>query len=89
MTNQHRFMDNRLSQKTERHRQITARYDLWYSLNDLGAGLMFVIGSILFFSEATQTPATWLFLTGSILFTVRPTIRVVQDIHLRRLSHNN
>ncbi|UTF61765.1 YrhK family protein [Gilvimarinus sp. DA14] len=79
------FCDARLAEQSDRHRQISARYDLWYSLNDLAAGVLFVIGSVLFFSESTQTSATWLFLIGSLLFTVRPAIRVVQDIHLRRM----
>ena len=79
----HRIFDSRLTQLSEEHSRVSARYDLWYALNDWAAGLLFVVGSILFFEPETETAATWLFLIGSVLFTVRPTIRLVRDIHLR------
>jgi hypothetical protein len=31
------------------------------------------------------TPADWLFLLGSILFAIKPTIDMVRSLHLRRL----
>ncbi len=74
-----------LSTKTERHMQLFQYYQLAYTLNDLCAGLLFVIGSVLFFFEQTTYTATWLFLVGSISFTIRPAIKLLREIHLTRL----
>ena len=46
---------------------------------------MFVFGSICFFFESLQTAALVLFLLGSVLFAVKPTVDVVRSVHLRRL----
>lgn len=61
-----------------------AWYEIAYTLVDFGAALSFIIGSILFFFEAAQVPATVLFLVGSILFACKPTIRLVREIRLAR-----
>ena len=50
------------------------------------AALLFVIGSILFFNEATVEFGTWLFLVGSIFFGLKPTIRLIREWHLLRLG---
>jgi hypothetical protein len=67
------------------HRQVYAAYELWYTAVDFGAAACFIAGSILFFSEATQWVGTWLFLSGSILFAGKPTIRLLRELqYLRR-----
>ena len=43
-----------------------------------------VIGSILFFSPATDTQACWMFLIGSIFFAVSPTVALRREIRLDR-----
>ncbi|MEI3609374.1 YrhK family protein [Pseudogracilibacillus sp. SO10305] len=40
---------------------------------------------MLFFSESTVTIGTWLFLIGSIQLLIRPIIRIIRNIHLKRL----
>jgi len=40
------------------------------------AGLLFVIGSLLFFREDTTIVGVWFYLIGSIGFTVRPAIHL-------------
>ncbi len=77
--------DPTLPTKTERHTQVFRCYELAYTLNDFCAGLLFVIGSILFFSAATTYMATWLFLVGSVSFTIRPAIKLLRDFHLIQL----
>jgi len=47
--------------------------------------VLFLVGSILFFDEATAVVGTWLFVTGSVLMLIRPTIRLTRRIHLTRL----
>lgn len=65
---------------------IRQRYETLSILNDVLIGLVFLIGSFLFFSEATMTVATTLFVIGSALMLVRPVIRLTRRVHLTRLS---
>lgn len=63
---------------------VRQRYETLSTANDFLAGVTFVVGSVLFFFESTTYAATWFFLVGSILFVLRPTIRLTRRIHLRR-----
>lgn len=65
--------------RTARNRRIYALYELWYTVVDVGAAASFLIGSVLFFEESTQTVATWFFLVGSVLFMLKPTIRLMRE----------
>lgn len=49
------------------------------------AAAAFIIGSILFFFNSEQVPATWFFLVGSVLFAARPTVKVLREYHLARI----
>ncbi|MDF2232739.1 YrhK family protein [Albimonas sp. CAU 1670] len=69
---------------TAQSRRIFAIYEIVYTCVDFGAALTFIIGSIMFFSDAWQIPGTWMFLVGSILFAVKPTLRLVREVHLYR-----
>ncbi len=68
-------------QRDERSRAIYAAYEIAYTAVDFGAALAFVAGSILFFYEDLQTAGTWLFLIGSVLFALKPTLRLAREIH--------
>jgi len=68
------------------HREVYALYELAYTMVDFSAALLFVIGSVMFFSESWQIPGTWCFLIGSILFGVKPTLRFVRELHFIRLG---
>lgn len=63
---------------------IRKRYEVLSILNDILVALWFVVGSVLFFWESTNTEGTWLFLFGSIELAVRPVIRLARHVHLRR-----
>ncbi|MFC2968167.1 YrhK family protein [Acidimangrovimonas pyrenivorans] len=76
--------DNR--NRTPQHCRIWAAYEVAYTFVDFSAAGMFVIGSALFFDQATTYLATWLFLVGSICFGLKPTLRLVREIHLLRLG---
>jgi hypothetical protein len=52
---------------------------------DFGAASCFVIGSAFFFFTSLTKAADWLFLVGSVLFAIKPTIDVVRSFHLGRL----
>lgn len=72
-----------------RHSEVWRQYEILYHVNDFVAGLLFVVGSVLFFWESTQRTATWMFLVGSILFTLRPGIRLMRDLRLTRLPDDD
>jgi hypothetical protein len=65
---------------------IRQRYAALSIGNDVLIALWFLVGSILFFHEATTTAATWCFLLGSIEFLIRPAIRLTRLVHIRRIG---
>lgn len=64
---------------------IRQRYEVLSIANDFVLGLVFLVGSILFFGEDTVFFGTWLFVLGSIQMMLRPTIRFVRKLHLQRV----
>lgn len=68
------------------HRQIYAYAEMAYTIVEFLAAAFFVVGSILFFSTATTHVAIWLFLIGSILFGMRPTIKLLREIVYLRVG---
>ena len=70
---------------SEHHAKIYGLYEKVYTLVEFAAAVSFIIGSVLFFNPSQQIPATWFFLIGSILFAVRPTVRVLRENHLARV----
>ena len=79
-----RHDNRRLSGNT---RRLYARYELVYTLVDFLAALSFLLGSILFFWNATEIEALWLFVIGSLLFMLKPTIRLVREVHMYRVGY--
>ena len=76
---------NWMNFRSQRHGALYGHYQTVYDSVDALAAIAFIIGSALFFSEATKTAATWLFLAGSIFFAVRPLVHLARDVHLSRL----
>ena len=71
--------NRRQSADTER---IHAAFEMAHTVVDLIAAVCFLIGSVLFFWESTQTTATWLFVLGSACFCLKPTLRFVREMKL-------
>lgn len=71
--------------RSARHRQVYARYELVRTVVDFLAALCFVVGSVFYFSADTTLLGTWLFLVGSILFAVKPTVKLARELALVRL----
>ena len=67
-------------------RRLYARFEIAHTIVDFSAALCFIIGSIMFFSEAWMTPATWFFTVGSFLFAMKPTLRLWREIKLYRMG---
>ena len=66
--------------------RIRGVYESLSIANDFLAGILFLVGSILFFRESPMVAATWLFVLGSVLFVLRPSIRLVRRVHLGRID---
>lgn len=66
----------------QRSERLTMIYKALYQLNDVVLGIIFLIGSFLFFSDSTVTLGTILFVIGSVQMTVRPLIALSHDLHL-------
>ncbi|WP_446666810.1 YrhK family protein [Flexivirga sp. B27] len=65
--------------------QIRQRYETLSILNDIVTGLLFLVGSVLFFGDSTAYTGTWLFVLGSVLMLIRPCIRLTRRLHLQRI----
>jgi len=63
-----------------------AVYQWAHLLVDFAAALMFVAGSIFFLYPGYQNTGSWLFLVGSLFFAMKPTIRLMRFLHVRRLA---
>lgn len=75
-----------LNDLSPRHIEIFWRYQVVRTAVDFAAAACFLVGSVFFFFTATTRLADWLFLVGSVLFAVKPTIDLVRSVHLRRLG---
>lgn len=72
--------------RTERHCKTYASFEIAHTLVDFSAAVLFIIGSIMFFSDAWATMGTWMFLIGSIFFAVKPTLRLFRELRLVALG---
>lgn len=80
-----RLLDPVLNDLSPRHLEVYWRYQVVRTGVDFGAACCFVVGSAFFFFSSLSLPADWLFLVGSILFAIKPTIDMVRSAHLRKL----
>jgi len=65
---------------------IRKRYEVLSIVNDILVALWFIVGSVLFFSDATTIAGTWCFLAGSVELLIRPVIRLTRRVHLTRIA---
>ena len=72
-------LPNRSAHVSDAHPRLYATYELLFTVVDFSAAFLFIVGSILFFIEATTYAGTWLFLIGSIFFGLKPCIRLVRE----------
>ncbi|MEM6486776.1 MAG: YrhK family protein [Pseudomonadota bacterium] len=75
----------RLFGASPEHERIYGLYERVYTVIDVVAAWCFVVGSVMFFSEAWVYPGTWLFLLGSFCFAAKPTVRFMREYHLATL----
>lgn len=81
-----RLFDPRDRQVTPQQARRYALFEVLHTVVDFLAAFLFIVGSILFFSEQTKTAGTFCFLIGSIFFAAKPGIRLVRELWLARLE---
>ena len=72
--------DNRT--RTPVHSQTTTRYEIARTAVEFAAAMAFIVGSVFFFYDSLKYAGTWLFVIGSVLFAVRPAVRLAMEIRL-------
>ena len=68
---------------------LVRRYEIGRTVIEFLAAATFIVGSVFFFYESLTYAGTWLFVIGSILFAVRPSVRLILELHLARLPVPN
>jgi hypothetical protein len=63
------------------HEKLYAAYELAFTLVQVTAGAMFLVGSWMFFYKAYENAAIWLFVIGSALFVIGPSLKLVRELH--------
>lgn len=75
--------------RTPRNRRLYAAYEIGYTAVDTIAALSFLGGSFLFLSESTRPAGTWLFVVGSFFFAMKPTLRLVREMHYAAIGRTD
>ncbi len=73
---------------TPAHARTTTRYEIARTGIEFAAAVAFIVGSVFFFYASLQYAGTWLFVIGSVLFAVRPAVRLALEIRLVSLPDN-
>ena len=66
---------------TKKHQRLYAAYELASTLVQVTAGLLFLVGSWLFFYKTWENTAIWFFVIGSLLFVIGPALKLVRELH--------
>lgn len=76
------FFDGSLHGVKTNKRKLYAIFEILYTMVDFFAAVSFTIGSVIFLYPKLMHAATWFFIVGSLLFALKPTIRVIGEIKL-------
>jgi len=80
-----KLFDHALRSATPKHAEIVRKYELYRTVVEFLAALTFLLGSIFFFYQSLIYAGTWLFVVGSVLFAIRPTVRLLLELRLANL----
>ncbi|WP_100012614.1 YrhK family protein [Lentibacillus sediminis] len=65
------------------------KYKFLSIANDIGLGIWFTVGSILFLWHSTQTAGTILFILGSVQLLGRPILKLMHAFFVRKNSQRS
>lgn len=68
---------------------IRRRYETLSIINDFLIAIWFLAGSILFLFPELEIWAVWFFIIGSFQFLIRPTIRLIGQMHVQRIPSSH
>jgi len=80
-----KMFDHALRSASPDHSELVRKYELYRTIVEFLAALTFIVGSVLFFFPELVYAGTRLFLVGSFLFAVWPTIRLMLEPRLANL----
>ena len=85
------FEDNSIQIHLSRKKKMVIgnRYRIIGYFNDILLGILYMIGSILFITEAEQVLATSFFLGGSFMMIFRALLHILRDIHMKRFTEED
>lgn len=66
---------------SKQHEKLYAAYELVFTLVQFTAGMLFLVGSWMFFHKAWENTAIWCFVIGSVLFVVGPSVKLARELH--------
>ncbi|MDP8100851.1 YrhK family protein [Phocoenobacter atlanticus] len=69
----------------QQHIIIQRRYEILGAINDLFIAIWFLIGSFFFLSDSLVTSGTWLFIVGSAQLLIKPTLKLISLIHVKKV----
>lgn len=75
-----------LNAQSEEAKIFYARVEVAYTILNFVAAIMFLIGSIMAFWPSTGTVSTWMFIFGSIVFAIKPTLNAWREMKLYRMG---
>lgn len=79
------MFDPKLPTASRQHEQVYRAFEWINTVVELSAALLFLIGSLMFFSEDWLGTGIWLFVLGSAAFAVRPVLTLVREVRLARI----
>ncbi|MRH41856.1 hypothetical protein GH741_04110 [Aquibacillus halophilus] len=59
-------------------------YEILYNINDFLISLWFFLGSVCFLFDNWRNIGIWIFIIASAQLGIRPLIRIIHSIHLKR-----
>jgi len=80
-----KLFDHSVRTATLKHAEAVRKYELYRTIVEFFAAQCFLLGSNFFFYDSLMYAGTWLFVIGSVLFAIRPTIRLVLELRLADL----
>lgn len=73
-------------QSGEAQRRVYAAFEIAYTIVDVLAAVLFIIGSVMFFYDSLMTAGTWMFLIGSVCFAMKPVLRLIREMRLAAMG---
>ncbi len=80
-----KLFDHSLRTASQAHVETVRKYELYRTVVEFLAALTFLVGSVFFFYDSLMYAGTWLFVIGSVLFALRPTVRLMLELRLANL----